>query len=144
MFNSKTIFKYVAIQLAQLVVIVGALLIVRSLVRVPAWVIVVVPGVWILKDIVLYPWLWRAYAYPDGDPLAGLVGMEATAMETLDPEGFVRVHGELWKARLAPAEVAGLESEAAGEHGRLQRGARAKVVGVRGSTLLVEPAHPPV
>ncbi|NLG65212.1 MAG: hypothetical protein GX537_06355, partial [Actinobacteria bacterium] len=95
-------------------------------------------GVWILKDIILYPWLWRAYAYPDTDPLSELVGMEATAMETLDPEGFVRVHGELWKARLAPTERRGSD----GRRPALRRGERATVVGMRGNTLLVEPKLP--
>jgi len=136
--DSRTILKYVAIQLAQLVVIVGALLVVRGFVHVPAWVIVAVLGVWILKDIILYPWLWRAYAYPDTDPLSELVGMEATAMETLNPEGFVRVHGELWKARLAPTTPGG----SPGKRPVLPRGERATVVGVRSSTLLVEPTPP--
>ncbi len=136
MANSKTLFKYLIIQLAQLAVIVGVLLIVQSFAHVPAWVFVVVLGVWILKDIVLYPWVWRAYAYPDSDPLSGLVGMEATVTQTLDPEGFARVNGELWKARLVPAK----DGRAAGECPPLQRGGRARVVEVRGTTLLVEPS----
>lgn len=136
MFNSKTMFKYLIIQLTQLAIIVGVLVVVRSFVHVPAWVIALVLGVWILKDIILYRWLWRAYAYPDSDPLSELVGMEATVAQTLNPEGFVRVYGELWKARLTLPEP----GESAGKRLSLTQGAQAKVVGVRGSTLLVEPS----
>jgi membrane-bound serine protease (ClpP class) len=36
----------------------------------------------------------------------GLVGLEAEVIEDLAPEGMVKCHGELWKARLEPGEEA--------------------------------------
>lgn len=134
MFDPRTILKYVAIQLAQLLALAGALGILGSVIPLPGLVIGVVLALWVLKDIVLYRWVWRAYAYLDPDPLSDFVGMEVTAVGLLDPEGFVRVHGELWKARLvAPVDDASGEKRLT-----LERGERARVVGVRRRMLLVE------
>lgn len=63
-----------------------------------------------------------------------LVGRVASVERTLDPEGFVLVEGELWRAR-----VRGVDSI-----GRV--GANVRVVGASGCVLEVEPvgrARPP-
>jgi len=56
-----------------------------------------------------------------------LVGRVASVERALEPEGFVLVEGELWRAR-----VSGVASVARG-------GARVRVVGASGCVLLVEP-----
>lgn len=57
----------------------------------------------------------------------GIVGEAGTATSDLAPEGTVFVHGEVWRAR----------SEAP-----VESGARIRVVGVEGLTLLVEASRP--
>jgi membrane-bound serine protease (ClpP class) len=54
-----------------------------------------------------------------------LVGAVGNAVEPLEPEGHVRVHGELWEARSATPAA---------------QGARVRVVAVDGLELEVEPA----
>jgi len=56
-----------------------------------------------------------------------LVGRVASVERALDPEGFVLVEGELWRARV--------RGEAAVERG----GRRVRVVGASDCVLLVEP-----
>jgi membrane-bound ClpP family serine protease len=58
-----------------------------------------------------------------------LIGLVGRAVDQLEPggEGIVEVEGELWRARNASGSKIG-------------RGERVRVVGVRGLTLLVEPA----
>ena len=52
---------------------------------------------WILKDILLFPAMRRFY---QSEPAAGrVVGKSGTAVTTVNPSGFIRVHGELWQAR---------------------------------------------
>jgi membrane-bound serine protease (ClpP class) len=54
-----------------------------------------------------------------------LVGAVGKAVEPLDPDGHVRVHGELWQARSAKPAA---------------QGAKVRVVAVDGLELEVEPA----
>ena len=56
-----------------------------------------------------------------------LVGRVASVERSLDPEGFVLVEGELWRARVRG--VAMVERD----------GTRVRVVGASGCVLLVEP-----
>lgn len=55
---------------------------------------------WVAKDLVLYPWLRRAFE-PGRDVLAAMIGREGTVCAALDPVGQVRIGSELWRARLA-------------------------------------------
>ena len=84
-------------------------------------------GLWIVKDIVVFPFLRVAYessGRSSSDRLAGAVGV---ARQTLDPTGYVRVGAELWSAELAT------------ESAPVAVGCAIRVVKVRGLTLLVEP-----
>jgi membrane-bound ClpP family serine protease len=56
-----------------------------------------------------------------------LVGRVASVERALDPEGFVLIEGELWRARVRGAAV--IERD----------GPRVRVVGASGCVLLVEP-----
>lgn len=126
MFESRTIFKYIALHLAELFTLVLALILVRHFFGIPTWSMIVIMIVWILKDIVLFPMVWKAYAYNDNRPVKDLMGLEATVTHSLDPVGYVRVHGELWRA-----EVSDRQRPA-------KRGERMKVIESSGMTLIVE------
>jgi membrane protein implicated in regulation of membrane protease activity len=85
-------------------------------------------ALWVLKDIALYPLVRRAYERRSGGGADALLGALATARDRLDPEGYVRVGHELWRARL--------------REGVAERGASLRVLAVRGLTLVVEVAEP--
>jgi membrane protein implicated in regulation of membrane protease activity len=70
----------------------------RSL-DVPVWLAAGVLAVWVIKDIVLYPVLRFAYETDDRLPIERLIGMRGTTLAALAPDGYVRVRGELWRAR---------------------------------------------
>jgi membrane protein implicated in regulation of membrane protease activity len=82
-------------------------------------------GVWVLKDLALFPVLRIAYEPRSGGGFAELAGARAIAREPLAPLGYVRIGGELWRAEAAS--------------GFVPRGAPVRVVAVRGLTLVVEP-----
>jgi len=79
---------------------------------------------WVAKDAILYPFVKSAYdaAVPCGADR--LVGETGTAVTAIDPEGRVRIRGELWNARLK-------------DGGRLAAGCTIAVVSSDGLTLLV-------
>ncbi len=62
---------------------------------------------------------------PSPSKLGDVVGAEAVVVRALDPIGIVRAHREQWSARTAA--------------GAIPEGARVRVTGVQGLTLLVEP-----
>ena len=99
-----------------------------SAIGVPAWVAAGLPLAWVIKDYALYPFLRFAYEADQRRPIERLIGVEGAAVEPLAPDGYVRVRGELWRARRIPADDA------------VGAGDAVEVVGVDGATLLVSSA----
>jgi membrane protein implicated in regulation of membrane protease activity len=85
-------------------------------------------AIWVLKDLALYPFVRKAYEPRSGGGADALLGAVATARDRLDPEGYVRVKHELWRARVRA--------------GAVEKGGSVRVVEVQGLTLVVEPAPP--
>ncbi len=71
----------------------------------PVWLAAVLLAAEVIKDLVLFPHLRRAYEGDDRSVTDRLVGETATAHEAIAPEGYVWIRGELWRARLAPGEA---------------------------------------
>ena len=124
--DAKVIVKYTLLHLTELVVVILALVLARHYLGLSTWLAAAILAAWILKDIALFPKVWRAYAVQDNRPVKQLMGLEATVTADLDPVGYVRVRGELWRAGIRdPRHPA-------------QKGEKVKVVDVKGMTLVVE------
>jgi membrane protein implicated in regulation of membrane protease activity len=95
---------------------------------VPPWVAALAVALVVAKDAAMFPFVRRAYER-DGKT-HGHVGESAVAVEALDPEGWVRVGPELWRARIAAGAAP------------VAPGASVRVTAVDGLVLLVEPAPP--
>ena len=71
-----------------------------------AWLLL---AVWIVKEIVLFPFVRGAYELSDPSGTAHLIGRDAVVIARLDPAGRVRIGPESWAARLpvgsTPADV---------------------------------------
>ena len=74
----------------------------------------------------MFPFVWRAYDRDGRGDGHEMVGMRGTAMERLDPSGYVRVRGELWQA------------EVMGGCPPIDEGQGVRVRGIHGLTLLVQ------
>ena len=70
----------------------------RDSLAAPLWLAAGVPLAWAIKDYALYPMLRSAYEADYRQRIEHLIGAEGTAVEPLDPIGYVRVRGELWRA----------------------------------------------
>ena len=69
----------------------------------PIWAGVAVMALVVVKDAALYPFLKAGYETDVKTGIARLVGGRGVIKQTLEPEGFVQVAGELWKARAGRA-----------------------------------------
>ena len=67
----------------------------------------------------IFLWIKFLERYRVRGGVEGMIGERATVIEACDPEGLVRVRGELWKASADPAEP-------------LAMGERAEVLAVEG------------
>ena len=121
--STQVVLKYALFQLPGLVLFFLILILVQRWTDLPLRFIWGLLILWVIKDVVLFFFVWRAYQRV-ANPL---IGMKGVAEEQLAPSGYVRVRSELWKA-----EVIYLNP-------RIDKGEVVKVRGIRGLTLLVEP-----
>jgi len=118
--------RYAALQLPGQIFVLGLALSAWAWLGAPAWLAVGAPLAWVVKDALLFPFVWRAYE-PDDVATHGVIGQIAVSEETLDPGGWVRLGPELWRVELADGTR------------RVQRGEKLRVLGVNGLLLRVEP-----
>lgn len=101
LWSARVLSKYWALQIPGTVLLILILHLLQDYLSIPTWLLWSIVGFWVLKDVVLYPIVWRSYdpSYPA--TLHSLDGEHGVATERLDPSGYVRVRGELWRAELA-------------------------------------------
>jgi membrane protein implicated in regulation of membrane protease activity len=128
--SPQLILRYALFQLPELLVLVLVIFLIRRWVEFPVWVAWAVVLLWIIKDAALFPLVWRAYDRRDADKLLSMVGQQGIATQRLDPNGYVRVHGELWQA-----EVIGQDHPA-------EKNQPVVVQAVSGLKLFVKPVNP--
>ena len=119
----RVVVRYALFQVPAVVLLVLALALVRRWVDIPAWFVWGLVGLWVAKDVILFPFVWRAY---DSDDTNSMVGTRGIAEERLAPSGYVLVRGELWQA------------EVMGDGPPIDRGQRVRVRGISGLKLLVQ------
>ena len=126
MWSGAVLARYWALQLPATVLLVVVLFGIGE--RWPQWIGWTIVAVWVAKDAILYPFLWRAY--DPNDPAAlpyPMQGTKGVAIDRIDPCGLVRIWGELWRAELSQGAR------------RIEEGETVQVNERRGLTLLVEP-----
>ena len=123
--SSRIIVRYVLLQLPALAVLIVLLVLVKRWIDLPSWFIWGLIGLWIAKDIALFPLTWRAYEQDRAKAGSSMVGARGIAEERLNPSGYIRVGAELWQA------------EVVGDAPSIERGEGVRVQGIRGLTLLV-------
>ena len=103
--SARTFLRYLVLQVPGWVLLSGLLLILRSSIGQPDWVSAAILGAWVAKDLLLYPFLHRAYEVePFMTGAERLVGTHGVVTTALAPQGYIRVRGELWRAEANTAE----------------------------------------
>jgi len=94
------IARYVLLQLPGQVAFAVILVILRQWLEIPAYLMWGLLGLWVGKDILLFPFLWRYYDPNQFPDRFRMVGRKGFALTGLNPDGFVQVQGERWQAEL--------------------------------------------
>jgi membrane protein implicated in regulation of membrane protease activity len=126
--SSRILVRYWLLQLPALALLVVILMFAQRWVDLPGWIFWGALAIWVVKDAVLYPFVWRAYDWDRSKDSNSMLGVRGVAKEPLAPSGYIQVRGELWKAELAE----GSQPVAEGDPVQVQK--------VRGLTLIVGPA----
>lgn len=123
----RLVIKYTLLQVPGTVLFILVLWMVRRWMDLSQWLFWVLVGAWVAKEVVLFPFVWRSYDSGESDAGNRLIGAKGFAEESLDPSGYVRVGGELWRAEVKKGSAA------------VDKGDAVTIRAVQGLTLLVEP-----
>ena len=124
--SARAVVKYTLLQIPAIALLIMIVIFARKWIFFPAWIGWTVVVLWTLKDIILFPFVWRSYDSGIPDDALNMVGKQGIAEERLSPGGYVRVRGELWKAEVAK------------DGAPVEAGEPVRVRDVRGLTLKVE------
>ena len=98
--SSKILLRYFLLQLPGIFFIAALIILLYLIKAVSFKVIWIVLAVWIIKDIVLYPLIWKSYDLSPNPGKSSMIGLRGVALEAINPSGYVLVKGESWRARL--------------------------------------------
>lgn len=127
--NPRILLRYALLQLPAIGLLAAVLFALRHWFGLTWGWLALIAGVWLIKDIVLYPLVWQAYDPAPRTHGNSLVGHTGVVVRELAPEGMVEIHGELWRAR------------SGGEPARLGEGERVRVLTMEGLLLRVAPTE---
>ena len=123
----RVIWRYTLLQLPGLALVIIITILACRYINIPrlyAWGIVIL---WAAKDLVLFPFVWRAYDTDRQDHANTMIGARGMAKDRLSPAGNVFVRGELWRGEIEKG------------YPSIEAGTSVRVEGIRSLTLLVRP-----
>ena len=125
MINTRLIIAIITTALEEAAIAaVGFWLLPKIDVNLPLFVIILVMVAWAGFAVFTYRLGSRALRRKPEGGLADMLGMKGEVVKRLDPEGIIRIKGELWKAKSAGRKI--------------ETGEEVTVVGQRGLKLIVE------
>ncbi len=98
--KQRIVLRYALYQIPDMVIFVLILFLLRQWVDLSLWLYIGVVTLWMVKYVLAFTFVWPAYDKPRLGDVKSLIGTEGIAEERLDPSGYIRVHGELWRAEV--------------------------------------------
>jgi membrane protein implicated in regulation of membrane protease activity len=127
--SSRILLRYFLLQLPGMAIFGAIVVLSYHLTFLPSWLAWAVCAVWIIKDIVFYPMVWQAYDPDRQKDRNTMLGKICITTEKLNPEGYVEVNGESWKA---VAEIS---------YSPIGKGKEVIITGVEGLKVFVKPVE---
>jgi membrane protein implicated in regulation of membrane protease activity len=124
--SRRSVLRYALFQIPDAVLLILILAVLKHWLNSPAWIMWGLVLFWLAKDILLFPFVWRAY---DSTAMSGpqsMIDRRGVAEEQLSPTGYIRVSDELWRVEVIGGRV-------------IEKGETVRIRGIRGLVLLVEP-----
>ena len=118
-----TIIRYTLFQIPELAILIIGMLLVRHWITIPLIWFCGILSIWILKDVILFFYTWRAYI-PEKDDI--MIGKHGITLERILDTGYISINGEKWNARNR-------------SEGPIEKGQDILVVERKGLTLFVTP-----
>jgi membrane protein implicated in regulation of membrane protease activity len=123
----RIVLRYARYQIPDVAIFVLILSVLHQWVGLSLGLFIGLVTLWMVKYVVVFSFVWRAYDRPRPGDVTSLIGTEGIAEERLDPSGYVRVHGELWRAEVIGKTMA------------VEKGQTVLIERADGLTLLVKP-----
>lgn len=98
--TKEILIRYILLQIPGLVILSTILFAASEWIQYPFWINMVIILLWVTKDVLLFPHVWQSYDPSRPSKSNNLIGGKGVADESLNPEGMIRIGGELWRARL--------------------------------------------
>jgi len=125
----RIVVRYALYQIPDVAIFVLILFVLHQWVHLSLGLVVALVSLWIVKYVLVFSFVWRAYDKPPPGNVRTLIGTEGIAEERLDPSGYIRVHGELWRAEVKGKPVV------------IEKGQAVLIEDASGLTLLVNPVQ---
>lgn len=122
MWSQQVLTKYSLLQLPGLALLILILVLLRYWINIPTWAVWTFISLLVIVDVIMYPFVWRAYDKDDPNTMSGSRGIAA---DRLSPSGYVRIKGELWRAEIIEGDSV------------IEKGDVVTVTDIRGLTLIV-------
>jgi len=123
----RIVLRYVLYQIPDMAILVLILFVLHQWVDLSLWLYIGLVSLWMVKCVLGFTFVWPAYDKPRPGDVKSLIGTEGIAEERLDPSGYIRVHGELWRAEVIEKTIP------------IEKGQTVLIERACGLTLLVKP-----
>ena len=95
--------RYGLLMIPGTVVLVLILFVSQRWISIPPWLFWSIIGAWLAKDIIMFPYVWRAYDMNRPGISRSMIGECGIVKKRLDPSGYIQIGGELWRAESVEA-----------------------------------------
>src|SRR4030067_1471733 len=93
----RIVLRYALYQIPDMAILVSILFVLHQWVSLSLGLFIGLVSLWMVKYVLVFSFVWRAYDKPRPEDVTSLIGTQGIAEELLDPSGYIRVHGELWR-----------------------------------------------
>lgn len=119
----QVLIRYTVLQFPGLALLVLILILLNNSINIPTWAIWLSISISLILDAIMFPFVWRAYEKGDQNPMSGSKGI---AHDRLSPTGYIRINGELWRAKVLK------------DHSDIEKDEVVTVKSMQGLTLIVQ------
>ena len=121
--SKRVILRYILFQIPAIILVLVIVLWLYYSAIISDYIVIITIILWVLKDLILFFFVWKAYDVSSDIPLAE----KGISIEDLDPDGYIEVGSELWRATTGDESV------------RIDKGTRVIIKSAKGLTLTVAP-----
>ena len=95
---SRVYLRYGLLMVPGTLALILILIVIRHWVVIPGWLFGAIVALAVVKDVIMFPFVWRAYDQNPQTVTGSMIGKHGLARDRLAPTGYIRVGGELWQA----------------------------------------------